>query len=184
MGAIAAAVNSFTSEAVQIQALDALIDAYRGGVQRHPSGHVAELSATPDVPSPATAEQNKGRKRVRKGRAGSSPKEQVEIVRGLDLRPAGKQSFTDFISEKKPSANQDKFAVAVYWLEQIAEVSPISMGHVAAVFRQTSGWKEPGNMRVGLTTTASRKNTIDTSDLNAIRTTPHGRNFVEHDLPA
>jgi hypothetical protein len=182
MGAIATAVNAFTSEAVQLQALEALVEAYSGAPPKSASSQPAEVDSPPDA-SLETA-KGKTKNKGRKPRAGSATKEHVEIVRGLDLRPAGKKSFPDFIGEKKPPTNQDKFAVAVYWLEQIAEATPITMGHVAGIFRQTAGWKEPGNMRVGLTTTASRKNTIDTSDLNSIRTTPHGRNFVEHDLPA
>jgi len=41
----------------------------------------------------------------------------------------------------------------------------------------------PAILEVWLRMTAHRKNWIDTADLDDLKTTPHGRNFVEHDLP-
>jgi hypothetical protein len=45
-------------------------------------------------------------------------------------------------------------------------------------------WREPSDLLAALRVTASRKGTIDTTNVDDLRTTPRGRDFVEHDLPA
>lgn len=186
MPSVAKAVNSFQSEEVQKQAFETLVALFVGAkVQASPLVEPQQYEQATAQPQDeqlnadsVAAKKSKSRKAKQ-----SQTRDQVEAVRHLDLRPSGKTSFIDFIAEKQPKSNQDKYAVAVYWLEQIGEVEPITLSHIAAIFKQTQGWREPNNLRVGLTTTATRKNTIDTSDVNNLKTTPAGRNFVEHDLP-
>jgi hypothetical protein len=179
MGDVAAAVNAFTSESVQQLAFQALIAVFAGKPISAAGAHPVNEISEEDEPS----QTKKGRSKSKRPKSSPSARDQVEAVRNLDLRPQGKTSFLDFVAEKQPASNQDKYAVAVYWMEQIAGINPVTVAHVAAIFKQTPGWREPNNLRVGLTTTATRKNTLDTGDLNGLKTTPHGRNFVEHDLP-
>jgi hypothetical protein len=189
MGEIASAVNTFSSEAVQQAAFAALLEA-AGGSVRTPSPHLAESvtstrqqgKSRQQLEEPRSVEHDSKAKR-RKPREGVSSGK-IEIIRDLDLRPEGKPSFADFVAQKQPKSNEDKYAVTVYYLEQILGLSAISESHIATVFRMTPGWREPENIRTGLGMAAARKSTIDTGDRNAIKTTPHGRNFVEHDLPA
>lgn len=189
MTQISSAVNAFKSESVQQAAFEALVSAFQHGVAAkapmQPSTKKADteevLAGTQsdaEVPAPKTKKRSKS-KATGGGTSGA-----VTPVRDLDLRPKGLQSFDDFIALKQPKDNQERFAVAVYYLEQIAGISGIGLGHMAAVFKQTAGWREPQNVRSGVQMTAHRKNTIDSSDFANLRTTPHGRNFVEHDLPA
>jgi DNA-binding PadR family transcriptional regulator len=117
------------------------------------------------------------------GDSATAQKGTAKINRDLNLRPTGKQSFAEFIADKQPSSNQDKFAVAVYYLEQILELPAVALSQVRTVFRLTENWREPANIDTALRVTAVRKATIDTSDMDNIRTTAQGRNFVEHDLP-
>jgi hypothetical protein len=189
MGEIAAAVNTFSSEAVQQAAFAALLEAAGGSVHT-PSLHSAEpptstrqhSKSRQQLEEPRPVEHDSKAKR-RKPREGVSSGK-VEIIRDLNLRPEGKPSFADFVAQKQPKSNEDKYAVVVYYLEQILGLSAISKSHIASVFRMTSGWREPENISSGLKKAASRKSTIDTHDRSGIKTTPHGRNFVEHDLPA
>ena len=182
MPEIAAAVNAFQSEAVQHEAFQALVASYSGrshAPHKHGAPTPPAAPANGDTPDAARPASN-GKKPRRKGEGGRrTPK----LIRDLDLNPAGKKSFTEFIEEKQPKSNEDKYAVAVYYLEQIAALDAVSFDHVASVFRMTSGWKEPSNFISGITNAASRKGTIDTKDYNNVKTTPRGRNFVEHELP-
>lgn len=188
MSKIATAVNAFKSESVQQAALAALVSAFEtGAVHRQKSVPAAaerldEVEAV-DEGNGVAAPTKRRRRAKGSGSVGAST-EKIQPVRDLDLRPKGRESFDDFIATKQPHDNQEKFTVAIFYLEQIAKISPITLGHVGAVFRQTKGWREPGNLRSGVRMTAHRKNWLDTSDMTNLRTTAHGRNFVEHDLPA
>jgi hypothetical protein len=117
--------------------------------------------------------------------AGRRKKERYEpkFIRDLDLTPPDKKSFRDFIDEKRPKTNEEKYVVTVYYLQYELGLNAVTLEHVASVFRLTPGWKEPANIRSGITTTSSRKGTIDTASFSDLKTTPHGRNFVEFQLP-
>lgn len=185
MTKIATAVNAFKSESVQQAALAALVAAFEQGTVHRPK--LTADAAPPEEPergdgTEAVSTASKRRRRAKSSSA-SGASEKVQAVRDLDLRPKGVQSFDDFTAEKKPRDNQERFVLAIYWLEQIAKVSPITLGHVSATFKQTSGWREPANVRAGVQMTAHRKNWLDTSDMANLRTTSHGRNFVGHDMP-
>ncbi|KGB58269.1 hypothetical protein [Sphingopyxis sp. LC363] len=189
MPKIATAVNAFKSESVQQAAFDALVLAFgiTGDNLKNAEESPIRQAKTPkqtQTTRQAADSENSGRQkrksRATAGNAGAT----IAPVKDLNLRPKGVESFDDFVAKKLPRDNQEKFTVAVYWLEEVAKISPVTLAHLAAVFKQTSGWREPRNLKAGVQMTGFRKNTIDTSDMNNLRTTPHGRNFVEHDLPS
>ena len=191
MPEIAAAENSFTSEVIQEAAFAALISAYGVTLTGFSSSSEGKKEETkePDTPNGASALVDEGlnsrpsqNKRAKRSSGGS--KDSFKFLRDLDLRPQGKKSFSDFAAEKNPISNEDKYAVAVYYLQHILEISEINADHVGTIFRLTEGWREPSDVKAALRVASARKGTIDTSNPLAIRTTPHGRNFVEHDLPA
>lgn len=177
MGEIAKAVNAFTSESVQQSAFAALVDAFGG------SSENGSVSSAPAADSGGKKPASKPAARVKTNNASIS-KGKAKVDSEVNLRPQGKTSFVDFISEKRPASNQDKFAVVVFYLEQIAEIPAITLAHIGFVFRVTRGWREPANLDVAVRVAVTRKATIDVSDMNDIKTTPQGRNFVEHDLPS
>jgi hypothetical protein len=190
MGEIASAVNAFSSEAVQGQAFIALIRAFHNNVSAatlpsHDEVLGSEVSSAENEhhESRSSIDERESKTRRSKRRDSAAPSK-IELIKDLDLRPKGKMSFADFVAKKQPQSNEDKYAVVVYYLEQILGLSAVSESHIATVFRMTQGWREPENLSAGLRMAASRKATIDTSERTAIKTTPHGRNFVEHDLPA
>lgn len=189
---IAAAVNKFSSEAIQREAFSVLVNALLGKSVGQLGSADSETQAElePDngrapaerVPDRKTESEVVGGGRRRKAAVGNS--NDFKLVRDLDLRPTGKQSFADFAKEKAPSSNQDKYAAILYYLERILGLEKITLNHIGTVFRETTTWRDPGNIKAGVSVTAARKNTINTSDYNDLKLTPKGRNFVEHDLPA
>jgi hypothetical protein len=184
---IAQVVNAFQSEAVQREAFLSLVDALSGHpyiTHRHPPEpeHREEAPVEQQVRTRNTGAQGSEAKRNGR-RKRESNRSLPKFIRDLDLSPSGKKSFQHFIEEKRPKSNEDKYAVVIYYLQHELELNPVKLDHVFSVFRLTSGWKEPANILSGITTAASRKGTIDTRDLDDLKTTPKGRNFVEHELP-
>ncbi len=132
----------------------------------------------------------KRRKTVRKNgvgavapAVGNKPKGAPGHDKTLNLHPADRQSFKDFVGEKKPRDNfVEHNVVAVYWLGQTAEITDVTTDMVFTCYRGVS-WKLPGDLRNSLAKTAHDKGWLDTKDSDDIKITPSGLNFVERDLP-
>ncbi|GLY88616.1 hypothetical protein [Actinoallomurus iriomotensis] len=199
MPRIAEAVNAFSSEDNQRTAFDVLMRTMGVGASSPPApdvpdmpeqipgdesgsaepAPVAEVAEVPPADGPAptsrpgsTAKASARRRRVPK---------KIEPVRDIDFHPDGKQSFKDLVEDKEPKTLDHKNLLAVYWLEQVAEVTEIGVGHVAAAFKNRD-WREPANPANALQVTASREHWLDTKDMTAISTTPSGRNTVKFEM--
>jgi hypothetical protein len=187
--AIAEAVNAFKSESVQERAFEALLETMRG--KSLSPGHVplgpAESGAT-----------NGGRKRPKRSSAadgsttGDTAKGQrsrrqgggrLSIVGDLNLRPTGKQSFSDFAALKSPRSAPDMIAVAVFYLRHTAGVDKVATNHIYTCFKDV-GWRLPANLPNTVSVAASRHSLLHTGGLTDITLTSRGENLVEHDLPA
>lgn len=190
MPSIAEAVNKFTSEAVQAEAFASLVAAFDG--RRHGAAKrtAPETPIEEDDDSDATPpEGNSGEPPTKTGsgqrrkKGSGDGKADWSMVHTLNLMPDGKQSFEAFVQEKQPKSNEDKYAVAVYYLQEVLGVSPVTKNEVGTLFRLTKAWKEPAKVLTGLRTTSSRKSTMIATNPDDIKITPQGRNFVEHELP-
>jgi len=183
MPEIAKAVSAFP-EGVQQSAFDALMATASGA------------SVTP-VPEQASGDSNgettgrkpkTGKSRRKRGAGDTTGKPrrgvsaQPKVVKELDLRPKGKKSLADFAAEKNPTSNHDKTAVALYYLANEANVSPVTRDHVFTAYREM-GWKIPTDFANSLQQTATKKRFLDTSDAENLRLLTPGQNRVEHDLP-
>ncbi|QQO10363.1 hypothetical protein [Breznakiella homolactica] len=169
MEKIAEIVNKFSNSELQSDVYNRLISCL----------NIITVEDKKKTPVPPTPQAVKKQKAPRKKGAKYTPK----IIKTLNLSPQGKVSFSDFIIKKKPQSNEDKYPVVVYYLENILKESPVTIDHVFTVFRLVKEWKEPRNLIAGITVAGSRKGTLDTADYNDLKTTPAGRNFVEHELP-
>lgn len=122
MGAIAEAVNAFTSEAVQHEAFSALMAAFEGkGYEAPRQTRATPLSEQPraDKASEETSRREERASRsARTKRPASGSRSDWKMVKELNLNPESKQSFTDFAGEKNPRSNEDKYPVIVYYLAQ------------------------------------------------------------------
>jgi hypothetical protein len=191
---IAKAVNEFKSEQVQQQAFRALLRALAGEAipEAEPEEEVPEPGAAdPGDGTSASAEKRRrrqakapaskagGAKSAARAKLGAAP----TLDKALDLRPKGKQSFKDFVDEKKPATVSERNAVAVYYLEKVAAVGKVNVNQVYTCFKE-AGWRLPAYPRNALQVTASTKGWINTSDMDDMTMSPRGENFVEHDLPS
>jgi hypothetical protein len=137
------------------------------------SGRSAQRRKRGGGAAPEAGEAGRSRRR----RAGSPG-----IIKDLSLRPSGKQAFADFVAEKQPSGHKEQQVVAVYWLQHIAEVAGITVGHVNTCYRE-AGWSRPKDLAVSLRLTASKTGWLDTGDAQDITTTVQGEDVVLHGLP-
>ncbi|HVH50794.1 MAG TPA: hypothetical protein VM690_01505 [Gaiellaceae bacterium] len=126
----------------------------------------------------ASKKDTNGAKKPTRRRTGSPAR-----VKGLDLAPHGKQSFAEFVAEKQPANKDDQNVASVYYLTEIAEISPVTVDHVFTCYRER-GWDLPVDLKNSLQVTASRKGFIDTADMDEITLEPIGLNYVERSLPA
>jgi hypothetical protein len=107
--------------------------------------------------------------------------EGYEMVKDLVLAAEGdKPSLKEFYSEKKPSSNYEHNVLFSYYLLKIREIKQIGINHIYTCYKEVS--KRVPKLSVSLSET-SRKGWLDTSNMNDIKITPRGENYIEHDLP-
>jgi hypothetical protein len=181
MPEIAKAVSVFP-EGVQQSVLDALMAAAGASI-----APVQQQAAASDPDGGVTRTKSPRRKR-RTGKDADGAKSrrvisvQPKVVKDLDLRPKGKKSFAEFASDKNPTSNHDRTAVALYYLANEANINPVTRDHVFTAYREM-GWKIPTDFANSLQQTATKKRFLDTSDAEDLRLLTPGLNRVEHDLP-
>jgi hypothetical protein len=168
MEQIAEIVNKFSNPDLQRDVYNRLLS----------SINIAPVEAKKNVSVTSVSRTEAKQKQSKKKNSKYIPK----MMKDLDLSPKGQTSFDAFIAEKKPQTNEDKYIVVVYYFEIILAESPVTIDHVFSVFRLKK-WKEPKDLIGGITVAGSRKGILDTADYNNLKTTPTGRNFVEHELP-
>jgi hypothetical protein len=88
----------------------------------------------------------------------------------------------DFIAEKSPKTNEERYAVILYYLQRVLSVENVNRDHVFTAFKDAS-IRVPKDIDGGLRKTGARKGWVNTEDKNDLRITITGENLVEHDLP-
>lgn len=127
------------------------------------------------------------RRRAAKPRADSEPAARRPRVsapthdKTLNLRPAGVQSFEDFVKEKQPKTNNDRNLVSVSWLKETGGVAKVGPNQVFTCYRDRK-WNHPADLRNALQVTASVKGWLNTEDMDDISVVPQGENRL-NDLP-
>ncbi len=150
------------------------VRAGRGTAEAASSAPAIDAETTPDAASVSKPLRTAGRKR-----AGVSP----SLVKDIDLSEEGNDfSLADFYAAKSPLTAMESNVVFVYYLQQIAQVSRISVNHIYTCYKFVN-IKYPNALKQSLADTSSRKNWLDTSSFDDIKLSTAGENFVEHGLP-
>jgi len=127
------------------------------------------------------ADSNKTNSPAKSKPAGKN-KESYSILKDLDLRGNGGQSFKDFFEEKKPKSAAEFNSVAIYYLADILKITGITPNHVYTCYKEVKQ-RTPEAFVQSLRDAASKHGYIDTANMNDIKIPLRGKNFVEHDLP-
>lgn len=137
----------------------------------------ANQKVPPSTPLRIPAAKPKGKSRS-KTSSGASP----SIVRDLNLKPKGKDSFDKFAAQKKPTSNLHKCVLAVYYLNHELDLAAITVDHVYTCFKHMQ-WRVPSSLANTMAYAASVYGWLDTRNMADIKMTTIGENLVEHDLP-
>jgi len=127
-------------------------------------------------------QEGKGQKASAKTKGPGKNKESYSILKDLNLRGNGGQSFKDFYDEKKPKTATEFNSVAVYYLTDTLKLTGITPNHIYTCYKEVKQ-RTPEAFVQSLRDTASKNGYIDTADINNIKIPLRGKNFVEHDLP-
>lgn len=170
MPEIAEAVNHFQSDSIQEEAFKRLMEVWKG----------SDSATKPkkDSKSSEATRESKQKKSTKKRSSSAT----LNLVRDLNLAPSGQTTLASFVDEKKPSNNNERNLVAVYYLEKILGIDSITPDHVFTVYRD-QGWRIPADLANSLRKTASQELWLDTSDSENLSVTYQGINAIEHDLP-
>jgi hypothetical protein len=177
---IAKAVERFSSENVQLRALDALIGAFENVPD--PSERSSETQAFKTQKAPIAAKPQRPMKKTANGKkAPSKSKSSFTVVKDLDLVSGGKPPFKEFLEGKKLKSAFEKCLIAVYWLSKNTKnPKPVTVDQVYTIFKY-AGWPVPSNL-VNTIQQAGSKGWLDSHSSSDIRVVVAGENHVEHEM--
>lgn len=151
---------------------DVRSEAFRILVERHL--HIGRPSTAARTPLAKTRPPKE-----RPGRVSES----LSVVKDLNLRAHGDvPSLRDFFRDKAPKGFAEQNAVFGYYLVKSKEITPVGVNHIYTCYKEV-GQRVPGAFQQSLKDTARRQGWLDAANLEDIRVTTIGENFVEHDLP-
>jgi|SRR5580704_2346679 hypothetical protein len=132
----------------------------------------AKLDGEPSPP-PARKPRGSGKKSDRN--AG------LALVPNLNFWPDGKQSFKQFVDEKAPKNDVEAVLAAVYYMQHLMILDKVGPGHVMTAFKE-AGKAIPVDLRQTIRNIKNSRIWINFTDIESIRTTTQGDNFVEHEM--
>ncbi|WP_316185325.1 hypothetical protein [Bradyrhizobium sp. SZCCHNRI1003] len=107
----------------------------------------------------------------------------LSLVPDLNFRPNGKQALKGFIDEKNPKNDLETVLAAVYYMQHIISLPKIGPAHVMTAFKD-AGKAVPVDVRQTVRNVKKSKMWLNFSDIEEIRTTTQGDNFIEHEMGA
>ena len=105
----------------------------------------------------------------------------LSLVPDLNFRPNGKKALKEFLDEKGPKNDVEVTLVAVYYMQHIMVLAKISPAHVMTAFKE-AGKSIPVDIRQTIRNVKNSKIWLNFTDIENVRTTTQGDNFVEHDM--
>jgi len=137
-----------------------------------------DSSSTSPAPAPSDLEATSSRRSHKSSsKASKSKSSDLEI----DLFPEGKPSFKAFAEEKAPKSNDERYAVAVYWILRIAELPTATVSQAMSCF-MVADWRLPKDAANG----ASRSRVagyLSSGSSEDLKLSSIGINLVKSDLP-
>jgi hypothetical protein len=187
---IAKAVNEFKSEELQQQAFRAMVQALGVDVPE-PDDNGDRDAETPSGTAAATPKPRRRKRAATKengakdgaARPGRRRATAPSFDDELNLRPKGGQSFEDFAAAKKPTNFDERNLVSAYYITRVAKVGPATVDKVYTCYKDRT-WRLPADPRNSLAQTAAKRGWLNTKNMDDIKLSMPGENYVEHDLPA
>jgi hypothetical protein len=105
----------------------------------------------------------------------------LKLVPDLNFRPNGNPALKEFVDEKSPKNDQEAALAAVYYMQHIMALPKIGPAHVMTAFKE-AGRAIPVDLRQTIRNVKSSKIWLNFTDIEEIRTTTQGDNFVVHEM--
>jgi len=105
----------------------------------------------------------------------------LSLVANLNFRPNGKQAFKEFIDAKNPTNDLEASLATIYYMQHEMGLSKIGPAHVMTAFKE-AGKAIPVDLRQTVRNVKKSKMWLNFTDIEDIRTTTQGDNFVEHEM--
>lgn len=143
----------------------------------------AEIEDTVEVVDEVQSEQNTSQS-SRKPRGTGRKIDRnsgLRLVPDLNFRPDEKQSWKDFFAEKAPSKDIETVLAAVYYMQHVMKLEKIGPSHIMTAFKE-AGTSIPVDLRQTIRNAKNAKVWLKFTDIEDIRTTTQGENFIEHEL--
>lgn len=139
--------------------------------------HVEEVDSPNEEPDISNARKTRGTGKKVDRNAG------LNLVPNLNFRPTGKQSLKEFLDEKKSASDLDTVLVIVYYLQHVMALPKIGPSHVMTALKE-AGIAIPVDLRQTIRNVKKSKMRLNFTDIEDVRTTTQGDNFVEHEMGA
>ena len=99
----------------------------------------------------------------------------------LNFRPDGKQALKEFVVEKSPKKDLEATLVLVYYMQHVMGLPKIGPAHVMTAFKEV-GKRIPADVGQTIRNVKKSKMWLNFTDIEEVRTTTQGENFVEHEM--
>jgi hypothetical protein len=153
----------------------ALLDQADAEVADEAIDDVEEVAALDEEPVSPNARKPRGTgKRVDRN-AG------LELVPDLEFRPTGKQTLEEFVDQKSPKNDLETALATVYYMQNVMALTQIGPAHVMTAFKGV-GKAVPVDLRQTIRNIKKSKVWLTFTDIENIRRTTQGDNFVEHEM--
>lgn len=107
----------------------------------------------------------------------------LELVPDLNFRPNDKPTLKEFIAKKNPGSDVEAVTLFVYYMQHMMSLNNISPSHIMTAFRE-AGKAIPVDLKQTVRNIKKSKMWLNFTDIEEIRTTTQGDNFVEHEMGA
>src|SRR5271166_4993005 len=104
----------------------------------------------------------------------------LDFVSDLNFGPEGKQALKEFVDEKNPKNDLETALAAVFYMQRFMDLAKIGPAHVMTAFKE-AGKAIPADVRQTIRN-VKNKIWLNFSDIEDVRTTTQGDNFVEHQM--
>lgn len=105
----------------------------------------------------------------------------LELVPDLEFRPDGRQSLKAFVDDKNPKNDIETILATVHYMQHVMRLAKIGPSHVMTAFKEV-GKAVPADLRAGIRHIKRSRMLLNFTDIEDVRMTTQGDNFVEHDM--
>jgi hypothetical protein len=105
----------------------------------------------------------------------------LNLVPDLNFRPSGTQALKEFVEEKSPKNDLEAALATVYYMQHIMGLAKIGPAHVMTAFKE-AGKAIPVDVKQTIRNVKKLKIWLNFTDIEEVRTTTQGDNFVEHEM--